>query len=97
MKENHGTPFDPSFCSQQFAQPAGATCGAQFQPLNGAPFRYQVTTLLPEQTFEGRGMAFFAQDEWRPMTNLTLKLGVRYDQAVYDYNEVITVKTFSRV
>jgi len=92
-----GTPFDASLCSEQNAQPPGAVCGAQFQPLNGAPFRYQLTTILPEQTFEGRGMAFFAQDEWRPMTNLTLKLGVRYDQAAYDDNEGTTVKTFSRV
>ena len=92
-----GTPFDPTFCSERFGQPAGATCGAVNEPNNGANFLYVVTTNLPQQTFKGRGMAFFAQDEWRPMPSLTLKIGARYDQATYDNNEGAKVKVFDRV
>ena len=78
-----GTSIDPSFCSEDFGQPAGAVCGAQYLPNNGAPFFLQVVTNLPEQTFKGTGTALYAQDEWRPVPNLTLKLGVRYDRQSY--------------
>jgi hypothetical protein len=75
--------LDPSFCSEQFGQPAGAVCGSTLLPADGSPFFYLVSTNLPKQTFKGQGMAFFAQDEWRPLPNLTLKAGVRYDQQTY--------------
>ena len=92
-----GTPPDPSFCSEDFFQPPGATCGAEFQPNNGNPFVLLVTTNLPEQQFKGHGMAFYAQDEWRPVPNLTLKLGARFDEQTY-YNDVDAhVKTLNRI
>ncbi|MDQ6892081.1 MAG: TonB-dependent receptor [Acidobacteriota bacterium] len=92
-----GTPFDPTFCSQRFGQPAGATCGAVNQPNNGANFLYVVSTDLPQQAFKGRGMAFYMQDEWRPVPNVTVKIGARYDQASYSDNEGTKVKVFDRV
>jgi hypothetical protein len=92
-----GTPPDPSFCSQTYFQPAGATCGAEFEPNNGAPFVLLVATALPEQKFKGNGMAFYAQDEWRPVPNLTMKLGARFDEQTF-YNDVDThVKTLNRI
>jgi hypothetical protein len=92
-----GTPPDPSFCSSAFSQPLGAVCGAVFLPASGAPFFLQVTTNLPEQTFHGRGQALFAQDEWRPVTNLTFKLGVRYDRQAYYDNNGAHVLTLDKV
>lgn len=92
-----GIPPDPSFCSEDFLQPAGATCGAVFEPNNGNPFVLLVSTNLPEQQFKGHGMAFYAQDEWRPVPNLTLKLGARFDEQTY-YNDVgAHVKTLNRI
>lgn len=92
-----GTPFDPTFCSEQFGQPAGATCGAVNEPSNGANFLYLVSTNLPVQDFKGRQMAFYAQDEWRPIPNVTVKIGARYDQASYDNNEGARAHVFDRV
>lgn len=92
-----GTPFDASFCSEAFAQPPNAVCGAYFAPLNGAQFRYFVATNLPEQKFQGMGQAYYGQDEWRPLANLTLKIGARYDQQSFDNNEGTHVKTLNRL
>jgi hypothetical protein len=91
-----GTPLDPTFCSPQFGQPAGATCGAINEPADGANFLYLVYTDVPDQTFKGRGTALYAQDEWRPRPNVTAKLGVRYDQADFYLPGDEKVKTFAR-
>jgi hypothetical protein len=91
-----GTPFDPSLCSPEFGQPEGAVCGAINEPADGDPFLYLVYTQVPEQTFEGHGMAFYAQDEWRPIPSLTAKLGVRYDEVDFYLPGDEKVKTFAR-
>jgi carboxypeptidase family protein/TonB-dependent receptor-like protein len=91
-----GTPLDPAWCSPTFFQPAGAKCGAINLPANGQPSRYDVFTLIPEQDFKGRGMAFYAQDEWRPVPTLTIKAGARYDQQNFYGNEGDRVKVFAR-
>jgi TonB dependent receptor len=97
LNQTTGTPFDATFCSERFGQPAGATCGAINEPNNGANFLYVVSTNLPQQTFKGRGMALYMQDEWRPVPNVTVKIGARYDQASYSDNEGTKVKVFDRV
>ncbi len=91
-----GTPLDPAMCSPQFGQPAGARCGAINRPANGAPSRYDVTTILPSAEFEGRGTNFYAQDEWRPIPQLTAKLGVRYDQSTFDLEDGSKAKSMTR-
>src|SRR5262249_5509692 len=91
-----GTPFDPTMCSPAFAQPAGATCNAINYPAHGRNFRYDVFTNIPTQEFKGRGMAFYGQDEYRPISNLTLKLGVRYDQQNFYGDTGDRVKVFTR-
>ena len=91
-----GTPLDPSWCSPTYFQPAGAACNAINRPANGQPSRYDVLTNIPEQEFEGRGMAFFAQDEWRPVPSLTVKAGARYDQQNFYGDTGERVKVFAR-
>lgn len=91
-----GTPLDPSWCSPTYFQPAGATCNAINRPANGQPSRYDVFTNIPEQEFKGRGMAFFAQDEWRPVPALTVKAGARYDQQNFYGDLGNRVKVFAR-
>jgi hypothetical protein len=39
-----------------------------------------------EESYEGRLLTAFLQDSWRVLSNLTLKVGVRYDQVSYDNN-----------
>jgi hypothetical protein len=91
-----GTPLDPSWCSPTYFQPAGATCNAIDRPANGQPSRYDVFTNIPEQEFKGRGMAFFAQDEWRPVPSLTVRAGARYDQQNFYGDLGNRVKVFAR-
>lgn len=92
-----GTPLDPSWCSPAYAQPAGATCNAINRPANGQPSRYDVLTNIPEQKFKGKGMAFYVQDEWRPIPSVTVKAGVRYDQQDFIGDTGVKVKTFDRL
>lgn len=96
LNNTTGTPFDPSLCSPEFGQPEGAVCGAIDEPADGDPFLYLVFTRTPQETFEGRGMAFFAQDEWRPVPNVTAKLGVRYDEVDFYLPRDEKAKTFAR-
>jgi len=91
-----GTPLDATFCSAQFGQPPEASCGAIDRPANGQRFRYDVFTIVPEETFEGQGMAFYAQDEWRPVPQVTAKLGVRYDEVDFYLPDDEKAKTFAR-
>jgi hypothetical protein len=41
-------------------------------------------------------MAFFAQDEWRPVPNVTAKLGLRYDEVDFYLPRDEKAKTFAR-
>jgi len=74
-----GTPPDPSMCSPQFGQPVGARCGAVIQPNRGANFQITVSTITPRETYEGQARAFYIQDEWRPVSQLTARVGLRYE------------------
>ena len=75
-----GTPIDPSMCSPDFFQPAGATCGAIDYRAQGDPYLYIVQTNLPITEFKGHGQSYYIQDEWKPSSRLTANVGVRYDQ-----------------
>jgi len=74
-----GTPPDPNMCSEQFGQPAGARCGAILLLNRGVNFQLQVGTITPVETFEGQARAFYVQDEWRPVPQLTARVGLRYE------------------
>lgn len=54
---------------------------------NDGPFLFSATPPLPTQTFRGGQAAGYLQDVWRVRPDLTLRLGLRYDQARYE-NEV---------
>ncbi|MEO8431014.1 MAG: TonB-dependent receptor [Acidobacteriota bacterium] len=92
-----GTP-PAGFCSPDFGQPDDVTsCGAILRPIDGEPDRLDITTNLPRQKFNGVGQAYYAQDEWRPIPNLTVKLGARYDQNSYENNLGQHIKTLNRL
>ncbi|MBL8111816.1 MAG: TonB-dependent receptor, partial [Acidobacteria bacterium] len=91
-----GTPSDPSFC------PTGAVCGATFTfsgfDAAGAriPFQQNVAERAAAVNREGTGFAFYVQDQWRPINQLTVNLGVRYDTNNYYNNQDIKVLDFKK-
>jgi outer membrane receptor protein involved in Fe transport len=93
-----GTPTDPSFC------PTGFTaCGATFtfngfdSAGNRIPFRQTVSSRSPQTERDGHSYSAFAQDQWRPISRLTLNLGVRYDRVEYYNNQGTDVLNFNKV
>jgi outer membrane receptor for ferrienterochelin and colicin len=58
------------------------TTDRPFDPndLSTYPTQYVVATLDPTVDLPNDLLSFFAQDQWRPLTNLTFNLGVRYDR-----------------
>ena len=92
-----GAPSDPSFC------PAGLTCGATFT-FNGfdasgnrIPFQQGVSQRQPLTESTGESLALYAQDEWRPIPQLTFKVGVRYDRNEYFDENDDSVLEFDQV
>jgi outer membrane receptor protein involved in Fe transport len=51
---------------------------------NDGPFLFSATPPLPSQAFRGGQAAAYLQDTWRVRPDLTLRLGLRYDQARYE-------------
>ena len=84
-----GLGVDQSFCATQFGQPAGAVCGATQINLAGpgganvndigVPRQLAVSTINPAELTESDLQAYYVQDEWHPITPLTLRLGLRYE------------------
>lgn len=80
-----GLGVDQSLCSTAFGQPAGATCGAI--QLNtggdvnniGNPAQLNVSTIVPTETTSSDLSAYYIQDEWHPISPVTLRLGLRYE------------------
>jgi hypothetical protein len=51
------------------------------------PYYMYINNTIPPQEFVGDMYSYFVQDAWRPMPNLTLKLGVRYDDITWKDND----------
>jgi hypothetical protein len=51
------------------------------------PYYYLLTDNVPPQDFTGDMYSFFAQDTWRPISNLTIKAGLRWDDMTWKDNE----------
>ncbi|MCU1244354.1 MAG: TonB-dependent receptor [Acidobacteria bacterium] len=72
--------YDPSFCSAAFGFPAGSTCVASQTFVNGVPTLINLSVLNPGSTVSAKGTSFFFQDQWNPIPQLTLRLGLRDDR-----------------
>ncbi|MEO8035704.1 MAG: TonB-dependent receptor, partial [Acidobacteriota bacterium] len=79
-----GTPPNASFCSESLGYDPGSVCGAVFQTRNGAPFRVVVSNRNPEETVHSSNRAFYAQDEWRPNSKVTARVGLRYEVTTFE-------------
>ena len=84
-----GLSVDQSLCAPQFGQPAGTVCGAQQINLAtggvanvndiGTPRQLNVAGFLPIEPYSSGLRAYYVQDEWHPITPVTLRLGLRYE------------------
>ncbi len=54
--------------------------GFSYNDLDGIPYILNVAPIAPASEFEGQLTSGYVQDAWRVLPQLTLKLGVRYDQ-----------------
>lgn len=85
---NNATGVPPAgLCSPEFGFPAGANCSATITlnttaaglPGGAVGNVMSVSSIIPETTFESELLALYAQDEWHPITPITLRLGLRYE------------------
>jgi len=85
-----GLGVDQSLCSTAFGQPAGAVCGATQINLGsdvnsaGTPRQLNVSTINPSETTKSDLQAYYVQDEWHPISPLTLRLGLRYETVGFE-------------
>jgi hypothetical protein len=103
LSYNNATGTPPAgLCAPQYGQPAGAQCGATIQlGAFAAPNQnlqlLNVSTIVPEETFESTTTAFYVQDEWHPITPVTLRLGLRYETAEFDIPNSTTAPELSKL
>ena len=83
-------------------QPGGIPCGAIFRPVNGLNVQganvafFDVSTQIPQLDFKSNSQTFYAQDEWKPIERLTVKLGLRYDSQRFKRDDGSEAATLSK-
>ena len=76
--------FD-EFCVEDFGFAAGTQCGGILYNVgNDEKDLLIVTSVVPEERFRSNLQAYYVQDEWRPVSNVTARLGLRYDQSKFE-------------
>src|ERR1051325_1591543 len=95
--------YDPSFCSEAFGFPAGSTCAGSielnpgYRLVAGGPLvqqRIALSVVNPPHSVDSRQYAFFAQDEWQPVTRLTVRAGLRYEPVRWNSRSVNSPPNF---
>ena len=71
--------------------------GLQFQDDARTPFVLAVSPDAGPVESNGTLQTVYLQDAWQPRSNLTLKLGLRYDQVGFDNNEGTEIADLSKV
>ena len=82
-------------CLEEFGFEAGVECSGTIRvrdrrPQGGSffqPYYADVYNVAPEEAFTSELMAFYAQDEWHPISNLTAKIGLRYETMDFSVDE----------
>ena len=83
-------------------QPGGLPCGAIYRPVNGLNVQgsnvafFDVSTQIPQLDFKSNSRTFYAQDEWKPVDRLTVKLGLRYDAQHFKRDDGADATTLSK-
>ena len=89
--ENASTICNSGPSSGEYGCTGGGTGGVfydntRYEDFNHPYYWYQ-TDSVPPQDFQGDMYSAFIQDSWRPTPNLTLKLGVRWDDITWKDND----------
>ncbi len=71
--------------------------GLQFLDADRLPFVLAVSPDAGPVDSDGTLETVFVQDAWQPVSNLTLKLGLRYDQVAFDNNEGAEIADMSKL
>ena len=61
------------------------------------PFSMTEKTTAGEQNYNGQLSTAYLQDSWRMLPNLTVKVGLRYDQVNYDNNANVQIADMNKV
>jgi hypothetical protein len=85
--------YNPSFCSPTYGFPSGANCAGVLELFGGVD-AISLSVINPAHTVNSKEYAFFAQDEWNPITRLTVRYGVRYEQVKWDSQSVTSPPDF---
>jgi hypothetical protein len=88
--------YSSTFCSPAFGFPAGSTCAGfiELNPSATVPQRINLSVVNPVHTVDSNDYAYFAQDEWQPITRLTVRYGLRYEQVTWNSRDTISPPTF---
>ena len=72
-------------CTEEFGFAEGTQCGGiYYHAGNDEKDLLIVTSVVPEETFRSNLYAYYVQDEWRPVPNVTARLGLRYDRSAFE-------------
>ena len=74
----------PSNACEVVTGDPSAFCGVQLRTNNGAPSQALIVPGNPASTVASKSTAFFVQDQWNPITPLTIRAGLRYDHLTWD-------------
>jgi outer membrane receptor protein involved in Fe transport len=75
--------WNPAFCSPQYGFPTGTECSG-YVITQGTIFQLQLSPKNPPHEVASKQYAYFLQDEWNPITQLTIRAGLRYEQVKWD-------------
>lgn len=84
---NTGVGAFDDVCTEEFGFEPGTQCGGFIRvrdrrPQGGSafqPYYAEVTSIVPEQEYNSDLNAYYVQDEWHPISPVTLRLGLRYE------------------
>ncbi|HKO58127.1 MAG TPA: TonB-dependent receptor, partial [Thermoanaerobaculia bacterium] len=87
--------FEPDFCSPKYGIPAGSQCAATINQINGQPFQISLSIINPITSVDSKGRAVYVQDQWNPLSRLTLRLGLRHDNITWSQPGTTPIPDFN--
>jgi len=76
--------WNPALCGAAVGFPTGTTCKAYLFNVGSPDLILEVSPTRPPYSVGSKQTAFFAQDEWNPVTRLTVRAGVRRERVTWE-------------